>query len=64
MVRVMEQVKTEDKRWCVYMHTNKINNKVYVGQTCVKPSYRWRNGEGYSNGSWYFYNAIKKIWLG
>ena len=60
MVRVMEQVKTEDKRWCVYMHTNKINNKVYVGQTCVKPSYRWRNGEGYSNGSWYFYNAIKK----
>ena len=43
-----------------YMHTNKINNKVYVGQTCkTPPEKRWANGVGY-RGSSYFYNAIQK----
>ena len=52
----------EDKKWCVYMHTNKINNKVYVGITSRNPEERWGN-----NGSHYtqdkqpvFYNAIQK----
>lgn len=38
---------TEEKKWCVYMHTNKHNNKVYVGITNQKPERRWRRGYGY-----------------
>ena len=45
--------------YCVYMHTNKINGKKYVGQTKMKPEDRWNNGEGYK-GYTYFYSAIKK----
>lgn len=43
----------------IYMHKNKINGKVYIGQTCQKPEYRWNNGEGYKESP-YFYQAIKK----
>lgn len=45
--------------YCVYMHTNKINSKKYVGQTCQKPEERWRQGKGYKKCV-YFYKAIKK----
>lgn len=45
--------------WCIYKHTNKINGKVYVGQTCQKPEERWRNGDGYQHNP-LFYNAILK----
>ena len=44
--------------YTVYMHRNKINQKVYIGITGQKPSVRWNNGIGY-HGS-YFANAIKK----
>lgn len=51
----------EDRRWCVYMHTNKINNKVYVGITSGDPQNRWRNGNGYPEKQQpVFYRAIKK----
>lgn len=46
-------------KYCVYVHTNKVNGKMYVGQTCQKPEYRWSNGTGYT-GSTYFYRAIQK----
>lgn len=45
-------------KFCVYMHTNRINGKRYIGITCQKPNQRWRNGKGYKNG--YFANAIQK----
>lgn len=46
--------------YCIYIHTNKINGKVYIGKTCQEPRLRFG-----SNGSGYrvcpaFYNAIKK----
>ena len=43
----------------IYLHRNKINNKVYIGQTIQSPEERWKNGNGYK-GCYYFYNAIQK----
>lgn len=47
------------KKYCIYLHRNKINNKIYIGQTCQKPEYRWNHGEGYKLSP-RFYAAIKK----
>ena len=49
---------TKEKTWCVYMHTNKINNKRYIGiSSNVKR--RWsRNGLDYRGQL--FYKAIEK----
>ena len=35
------------------------NGKVYIGQTCQKPEYRWNNGNGYKTSPFIF-NAINK----
>jgi group I intron endonuclease len=44
----------------IYKHTNKINGKVYIGQTCRDPKKRYgSNGCQYVECP-YFYNAIKK----
>lgn len=45
--------------YCVYAHINKTNNKIYIGQTCQKPEYRWNRGKNYKECP-YFYNAIEK----
>lgn len=47
--------------YCVYIHTNKINGKMYVGQTIHgdNPKRRWDNGNGYLTNQ-YFSRAIKK----
>ena len=46
--------------YCIYMHKNKINGKIYIGQTCQKPEYRWRKeGKGYEQCP-LFYAAIQK----
>ena len=43
----------------IYLHRNKINNKVYIGQTRQKPEYRWgKDGKGYKGQ--FFYKAILK----
>lgn len=50
----------ENENYKVYIHTNKINGKYYVGITCKKyVSQRWRNGDGYKKCP-YFNNAIQK----
>lgn len=48
-----------ERSYCIYMHKNKINGKMYVGQTCKHPEYRWENGFGYRRCP-HFWNAIKK----
>ena len=47
-------------KYCLYLHRNKINNKIYIGITCQNPPQtRWKNGKGYKNNE-HFYNAIEK----
>ena len=45
--------------YCIYAHINKVNGKMYVGQTCMKPEKRWNSGKGYKDNP-YFYRAIQK----
>jgi len=48
----------------IYAHVNKINNKLYIGQTQQSTEMRWQNGNGYNpydnNKNNHFWNAIKK----
>lgn len=46
-------------KYCIYAHINKLNGKIYVGQTSQKAERRWKHGKGYE-GSGYFIRAIKK----
>ena len=47
------------KEYCVYVHTNKVNGKKYVGITKQKPVTRWANGKGYKENL-HFTFAIQK----
>ena len=54
-------METEEKKWCVYIHRNKINNKAYIGIAKGNPKKRWGdNGCKYTEKQKVFYNAIKK----
>ena len=47
----------------IYKYTNKITNKIYIGQTSTSLKERAQsNGTNYK-GCPLFYNAIKKIWV-
>lgn len=46
--------------YIVYKHTNKFNNKVYIGITSQTPERRWgKNGSGYVSSP-HFHSAIQK----
>ena len=55
-------METNEKKWCVYMHRNKENDKTYIGITSRDVIRRWgRNGNGYrQDDNPVFYNAIQK----
>lgn len=48
-----------DKLYIVYKHTNKLNDKKYIGITMQEPNKRWLNGKGYQNND-YFNKSITK----
>ena len=51
-----------EKKYCVYVHTNKANGKKYFGITSQKPESRWKNGYRYNS---HFSRAIEKYgWEG
>lgn len=58
---VTKACNTDDcaKNYIVYKHTNKLNNKCYIGITSRKPETRWNNGKGYLKCT-SFYRAIQK----
>lgn len=53
-------VQDEYRHYCVYIHTNIINNKKYIGMTGQRPESRWGNNGYKYKESPYFYNAIQK----
>ncbi len=50
--------------YCIYLHRNKINNKVYIGQTKFgdNPNKRWQNGNGYKENISFYYDIQKYGW--
>lgn len=48
-----------EKTYCVYMHKNRKNGKVYIGITGGNPLYRWNHGKGYKENE-HFSRAINK----
>lgn len=52
-------MKTYQESYCVYCHKSKVNGKVYVGMTKMKPEYRWNHGKGYESSA-RFSEAIKQ----
>lgn len=37
----------KDRHFLIYTHINKINGKIYIGQSGGNPKDRWDNGRGY-----------------
>lgn len=50
-------------KYVIYLHRNKINNMVYIGQTNQNPpSRRWNNGNGYRHNQKFFFAIQKYGW--
>ena len=54
-----ERNENETRKFKIYAHVNKINGKIYIGQTSKSPKQRWDNGKGYSYNN-HFWSAIQK----
>lgn len=51
------------RKYCVYMHKNKINGKVYIGATCLRINARWgKNGSQYKRQKCFYSDIIKYGW--
>ena len=54
----------ENYNYKIYAHVNKVNGKIYIGQTKQKVEDRWRDGLGYKpygkKSPSHFWNAIQK----
>lgn len=50
---------TQDTKYYLYLHTNKVNGKKYVGITTQDPERRWRKGTAYKHNN-HFNSAIRK----
>lgn len=55
----MAGLDSSNKTYIIYMHKNKINNKVYIGQTSTSVEKRWQKGKGYKS-CFLFNRAIEK----
>lgn len=61
VVIIMTAKNSTDRRFTVYCHINKINDKKYIGITCQVPEIRWgHNGNNYKQAQPYFARAIHK----
>ena len=49
---------TNENNYKIYAHVNKINGKIYIGQTKQEPKKRWLCGHGYEQNQ-HFWNAIQ-----
>lgn len=53
---------TQLKRYIVYMHTNKVTGKRYVGITSRSLNTRWCNGNGYRDNFKFYKDILKYGW--
>lgn len=62
IIETVQKEAIDEKKWCVYCHTNNINGKKYFGITSRDPEKRWgKNGSEYRVESHpVFGRAIKK----
>lgn len=49
-----------ERIWVIYKHTNKVNGKSYIGQTCTPTKVRWQSGYGYTKKCQAFRSALDK----
>lgn len=52
-----------EKKYYIYKHINKINGKIYIGQTNQDPERRWRpDGSGYKDSPKFWQAILKYGW--